>query len=312
MKRLIPIILAAVLVLSACGTASPAETEAPAAETAAFSITDYNGNTVSFEACPTRVAACIASFGEIWLNAGGTLVGVTDDAVSERGIELGPDVTFVGTVKDPNLEMLISLEPEYVILSADTASHADVAKALGEVGIPYGMFHVEYFEDYLALLKSFTDITGRDDLYKQNGTDVGEKIEAVLKDSEKFEGKTALLLRAYSSGWKAKSSETLCGAIIADFGFENIVDKYDTELEEISLEEIAAADPDYIFVTIMGSDVAGTTAMLKEKLESSPVWSALTSVQEGHYFILPQDLFHFKPNARWGESYEYMSELLNK
>ena len=35
-----------------------------------------------------------------------------------------------------------------------------------------------------------------------------------------------------------------------------------------------------------------------------------TAVQEGRVYVLPRDLFHYKPNARWAESYAYLYELL--
>ena len=61
-----------------------------------------------------RVVSLYGSFSEAWLQAGGTLVGVTDDAVNERGLEL-PDAQIIGTNKAPNLELVMALEPDWVI-----------------------------------------------------------------------------------------------------------------------------------------------------------------------------------------------------
>jgi iron complex transport system substrate-binding protein len=33
-------------------------------------------------------------------------------------------------------------------------------------------------------------------------------------------------------------------------------------------------------------------------------------VQNGRYTVLPKDLFHYKPNERWGESYAYLYEII--
>ena len=55
-----------------------------------------------------RVASLYGSFAETWLLAGGTLAGTTEDAVSERGLELGEDVAVVGTVKEPSLEEVLA------------------------------------------------------------------------------------------------------------------------------------------------------------------------------------------------------------
>ena len=320
MKKLtIPALsLSLLLLLGACGTdktvtdttAEPEQQTEQAAEAQAVTITDAAGNELTFEAVPQRVAALSGSFGEIWMNAGGTLVATTKDAVTERELNLAEDVQIVGSIKEPDLEAVLGAEPDFVILSADTGSHIELAATLQQVGIPCGLFKVEYFEDYLGLLENFCAITGRDDLYEKNGLDVQASIEETLSNAPDLEGKTVLLLRAFSSGFKAKNSENMAGTMLEDFGLENILDKYDSLLEEISIEEIITADPDYIFVTTMGSDVQAALDNLDSSLTSNPAWSGLTAIQNGEYFILPQELFHYKPNARWSESYAYLLDLL--
>ena len=80
-------------------------------------------------------------------------------------------------------------------------------------------------------------------------------------------------------------------------------------LEDLSMETILAEDPDYIFVTTMGDSQKAIDA-LKAGIESNPAWGSLSAVQNGRYLILPKDLFHYKPNARWGESYEALLHIL--
>ena len=47
-----------------------------------------------------------------------------------------------------------------------------------------------------------------------------------------------------------------------------------------------------------------------QNVESDPAWSSLTAVKEGRYLFLPQELFHYKPNERWDESYEYLAKII--
>lgn len=62
------------------------------------------------------------------------------------------------------MKLVLFLEPAFVILSAGLTTHQQLAEALERTDIPYGLFHMEFFDDYLFLLKSFTNITGRQDL----------------------------------------------------------------------------------------------------------------------------------------------------
>jgi iron complex transport system substrate-binding protein len=45
-------------------------------------------------------------------------------------------------------------------------------------------------------------------------------------------------------------------------------------------------------------------------LESSPAWRGLSAVKAGRSVVLPKDLFHLKPNARWAESYAILADIL--
>lgn len=67
-------------------------------------------------------------------------------------------------------------------------------------------------------------------------------------------------------------------------------------------------DPDYIFLTAMGSQEASEAYI--DDLFAQDGWRQLTAVAEGNYQFLPREMFHFKPNARWGEAYAYLAQLL--
>lgn len=321
LRNILCVALAA-LMLTACG-AAPAAPEVPADTAAApetpvaresenaapVRFTDALGYEVEL-ASWERVVSLYGSFAETWLLAGGQLVGTTSDAVTERDLDLGDDVAIVGTVKEPNLEEVIAAEPDFVILAADIAPQVDFHAALTEVGIPHAYYRTDTFDEYLAVLGQFCELTGRDDLYEQNGLAVKAQIDSVLKAVEGQPSPTALLIRAFSTGAKAKGDDNLAGVILRDLGADNLVSRYESLLEDISMEEIIAADPEFILITTMGASDQAAMDYMAATFESDPAWAGLTAVKNGHYLLLPRELFHYKPNARWGESYEYLANVL--
>lgn len=318
LKNILCVALAA-LMLTACGAApaAPAPTEAPAITDTADSteaaapvrFTDVLGYEVEL-ASWDRVVSLYGSFAETWLLAGGELIGTTSDAVTERELDLGDDVAIVGTVKEPNLEEVIAAEPDFVILAADIAPQVDFHAALTEAGIPHAYYRTDTFEEYLDMLGQFCELTGRQDLYEQNGIKVKEQIDSVLKAVEGQSAPTVLLIRAFSTGAKAKGDDNLAGVMLSDLGADNLVTRYESLLEDISMEEIIAADPEFILLTTMGSSDQAAMDYMAATFESDPAWAGLTSVKNGHYLLLPRELFHYKPNSRWGESYEYLANVL--
>ncbi len=262
---------------------------------------------------PQRVVSFYGSFAEMWVLAGGTLVGTTDDAITQRELPLGDNVTVIGGTKTPNLELALSLEPDFALLSADTSDHVQAAETLRAAGVPCAFFRVDYLEDYLAAMEICTAITGRSDLYEQNAQRVEQQAQAVIQRVRPRLAQnppTALLIRAYSTGAKAKGMDNLAGVILHELGVKNLVEDHPSLLEELSMEEIIAADPDYIFVTTMGSSSQKALDALRDGIQSNPAWASLSAVQNDRYILLPEDLFHYKPNDRWGESYAYLANIL--
>lgn len=319
MKKRLASLLLALAALTACATApeqpsqpAPAPSAQQDQQSTAYTFTDALGNTVTVDR-PQRVVSFYGSFAEMWVLAGGTLVGTTDDAITQRELPLGDNVTVIGGTKTPNLELALSLEPDFALLSADTSDHVQAAETLRAAGVPCAFFRVDYLEDYLAAMEICTAITGRSDLYEQNAQRVEQQAQAVIQRVRPRltqNPPTALLIRAYSTGAKAKGMDNLAGVILHELGVKNLVEDHPSLLEELSMEEIIAADPDYIFVTTMGSSSQKALDALRDGIQSNPAWASLSAVQNDRYILLPEDLFHYKPNARWGESYAYLANIL--
>ena len=317
MRRLVTV-LAAMLLLTACapggGDASSSIPTASASVEQSIpgtcTFTDSMGNTVELEQPPKRVAALLGSYAETWLLAGGEGVAVTQDAYDERGLELPEDTVNLGANQQPDLEALFAAEPDLVLLTPDLDGQMALRDSLEAAKIPAAWFKVETFDDYLTMLKICTDLTGRSDLYQKNGLDIQRDIDAAIASVPEGEAPTVLLLRAYSSGVRAKNSDNIAGAILKDLGAANIADSDSGLLEDLQMESILAADPEFIFVTTMGASQEAALKSLDELLHSDPAWQTLTAVKEGRVEVLPKDLFHYKPNARWGESYQMLAGLM--
>ena len=274
---------------------------------AALGLADNLGVTLDVQS-PQRVVCLYGSYAEAWTLAGGTLVGVTDDAITERGMTC--DAQIIGTTKSPNLELILSLDPDLVILSADIAAQVAAAETLSAAGIPCAAFRVDPVQEYAQMMDAFSQLTGRRDLYDAQIPPMLAEIDAIIAKAGAQDAPSVLLLRAYSTGVKAKGADNLAGVMLRDLGCDNLAECVPSMLEELTLESIVAAAPDCIFISIMGSNEDAALAALDASWGQNPAWQALRAVSEGRVHVLPKALFHYKPNARWGESYAYLYDLL--
>ena len=312
--------LLSVLLLAGCGAASsaPAPAEPPAApEAAAYAFTDDLGREVALEAAPRRVAALTGSYADIWCTAGGkdTLTASASDAWTDFDLDLSAGVANLGGAMGVGVEERLASGPDLVLASTNIPSNQEMLPALEAAGIDVAFFSVDTFEDYLRMLKVCTELTGCPENYETCGEAVAAEIEAARgRAAEALAGREpekVLYIRAAASVIKPKGSDgTVLGEMLADLGCVNIADGDQSLLETLSMEAILAADPDKIFIVLQGADPEPARAQLEGEVLSNPAWQQLTAVQEGEVYYMDKDLYHLKPNARWGEAYDRLVEIL--
>ena len=305
MRKIIFLLTLCLIFLAGCASQ-------PAPTSGGISFTDDTGAELTVPEKPETVAVLTSSLADLWITAGGN-VDITVGETVERGF-VTKDVILVddGAGKTIDLERLIAAKPDLVLYAADLAGQAECAEALRAAGIPAAGFSVESFGDYLELLKIATTILDTPEAYETYGADVEVRVNALITGAKAREDQPDILfVRAGSSAryTKAKTAENhfVC-AMLKELGTFNIAEKAPILLDGLSTEEILLSNPDFIFYTTMGDGSAGTAYM--ESLVSDPVWSAMTAVKEGRVYLLPKDLFQYKPNSRWDEAYEYLIELL--
>lgn len=315
MKQSLAILLIGIMVI-ACGCAdnvkrTKAETQQKTEKNASYTFTDDLGREVTVNQ-PKRVACLISSFSDIWALAGGVdqIVAATDATWRYLDLPLGEDVVNLGASKELNMEELIACEPDFVLASCGTDRNVELEKSFEQMGINVGYFSVDSFDDYLRVLKICTEITGCVENYEKYGTNVEKQVEKAKERVDRTKP-SVLYVRATGSSCKVKNSkESVLGEMLADLDCVNIADQEESLLEQLSMEKIVEQDPDYIFVILQSVEIQDAEAILESTLLSNPAWQSLTAVKEGHYYVMDSNLYNLKPNARWGEAYEKLADIL--
>ncbi|MBQ3277231.1 MAG: ABC transporter substrate-binding protein [Oscillospiraceae bacterium] len=291
-----------------------AEASAEQAQWQPLTVRDDLDREITLEAPPQRVAVLMGSFAETWLLAGGELIAAPKDAWEDFDLDLGESVLNLGSYQKVSVEALFDLEADLVIASANTKNQVELKDTLENARVNVLYFNVNGFEDYLRMLRVCADITGRDDLYEINGVQIQQQVEqakaAAAAALESREAPRVLFIRTAASGIHVKGSEgTVLGLMLRDLGCVNVADGSDL-LENLSMEKIIEEDPDLIFIVMQGSDQEGARKTLEDSLLSNPAWSGLSAVQAGKLFYMDKQLYHLKPNNRWGISYAELEKLL--
>lgn len=304
---------------SSSASSSSAQSTTPASqietqkEGGAVTFTDSTGTEVTVEN-PQRVVACMGSFAHIWELAGGTLVGASNDAFSDYAVT--SDAQQVGDFSSLDLESILALDPDFVIMTSagsgrpGAASQTELADSLRQAGVTVACFTVTTFDDYLSMLKTCTDITGRADLYQQNGTAVADRIAAIKAQVPQGTAPTVMAGITYSGGMRVQGSKTMVGGIVSELGGTNISDSHPSLISDYSVESVIDADPDVILLVPMGVTDDAAQKSLEQNTAENPAWANLTAVQNDRYRALDPKLFVYKPCENWDQAYQEVFDAL--
>ena len=306
------IVIAVIVVVLLIFISGAVETNMPESSREYFAFTDSEGAIVELSHKPQKTAVLFSSLAECWIEAGGEVYATVGESVERGLVKEGTELVDKGAGKTIDTEKLISLEPDFVICSADIASHRDVASALKKAKIPVALLRMDTFEDYLTILKTLTKITGETENYGKFGENAESEIQHIITEGKRVDNPQILFVRSgssYSSAKAKKADDNFAAKILEDLGCINIADKAETLLDNLSAEVILKENPEYIFISVMG-EYDNSKAYMAELL-SKKEYASLDAVKNGRVYFLPKELFQYKPCGRWAESYRYISAILN-
>ncbi|WP_273320662.1 ABC transporter substrate-binding protein [Vallitalea guaymasensis] len=270
------------------------------------------GNKQTITKNPKKVVVLMNSILDIWYLAGGEAIARVSGSTNVP--EAAKDIEQVGKVNAPSVEKVLSLEPDLVILSSTRSQHVEMEDILKSNNIECAYVDVSNnpYERFNDALRLFTKITGRDDIYDSEVKTLKENVNKICEKAKKEEQPDVFILFGSTKYVKAELSTGLVGNMIEMLGAKNIITDSPVENSskvDFSLEKILEKDPDVILVVTMG-DLEKVKTRINDDLESNEAWATLTAVKEGNVHYLPSDLFHYKPNARYPEAFEYLAKIL--
>ncbi len=311
MKKLFPLFLIATLaglILNACAPTPAVPQEASTPEP--IVVTDALGREVTLPTAPQRIVITgkalfmIADAAYLFPQASERIAGMgyAGQGSSNFIALIDPDYESKTILeRDAGAEQIAALQPDLVMMKSFLAKK--VGAPIEALGIPVIYLDFETPEQYdrdLAILgQVFQDPERAAEVaaYYQNTTDeirqaldgAESKPDVLILYHNTKDGNTAFNVPPET--WMQTRMVSLAGG--NPVWTEANLGKGWTE---VTLEQIAAWDPDQIFIIDYWNDPSETVA----QLQSDPTWSALRAVQEGNLHAFPGDLYSWdQPDPRW-------------
>ncbi|NLG68428.1 MAG: ABC transporter substrate-binding protein, partial [Firmicutes bacterium] len=251
---------------------------APAPPVAAASypteLVDDAGNPVRLEASPQRIVSLVPSLTEAVcaLAACDRLVGVDDYSNYPPQVSALPRL---GGLYDPNVERIVSLDPDLVLLS----KYGRLPQALRQAGLTIFILESETLEDGFRNLRTLGRLLDREERAMRLVESIRQEMQRVA-ELVRASGRSPSVYYEIDPTPYAAGPDSFIGALIERAGGRNVVPAQLGLFPRSSPELVIQADPEVI---VPGDAPYGVTA---RQLAERPGWAALRALREGQVIAL--------------------------
>ena len=301
-KKLLTL-LVALLFLGAC--------QAPTSETVAketVTVTDVIGEQeIPYQ--PERVV--VYDFGMLdTMNALGlseNIIGAATNNVPGYLKDTVSEMENVGTLKEPDMEKLITLAPDLIIISGRLADFSEQLQEIAPV-LQLSVDQTDYWGSVQHNIQVIADVYGVDAEPKM--TELESEIADLKEKTTAFKEEEALLLLVNDGAISAFSSGSRFGQIFDVFGFTPVSAEIETSThgQTIGYEGILEINPDILFVIDRSQAIQVDTAENLQLLDNAFI-TKTNAVQNERIIVLSPDLWYLSGGGL--ESTHLMIEEIN-
>lgn len=282
------LLLAALIATVACRAAPGVRT--------GISVVDDAGDTVRLATPARRVVSLIPASTELLfaLGADSAVVGRTSYCDYPAAAEAVPNL---GDGIKPNIEAVIASHPDLVVLY-NSGQNAAVAGRLRELGVAALRINTDALSSVPRIARMLGRLTGREKAADSLAAVFDTALTSATHPHAARRPKVLLLV------WEQPPMTIGRGSFLSELveraGGENLFADVTSSSGVVSIEAVAARDPDLIFTTVEGPTAFATR----------PEWQVVRAVREHRFLHVTGSEFN-RPSPRAPDAIRQLSAKLN-
>ena len=293
LKKFLSLVLAGVMALSITGCVNQHPEETGSTNTAN-------------ESGEVRLVATSPAVAQICNRLNLDLVGICQ-STSELP-ERYDGVTTVGMAMNPDLEIIKSLDPDYILSPATLQN--DLQPKYASIGVSSLFLNLKSVEGMYASIEGLGEKFGRE----EEAAVMLEEFDSFMTEfAEKNAGKESpkvLVLMGLPGSYIIATDNSYVGSLVKLAGGTNVYGDGDgQEFLFANTEDMKTKEPDVILRAAHGlPDEA--RKMFAEEFSTNDIWQHFKAVQEGRVYDLDSDLFNMSANFSYEEALKALQPML--
>lgn len=290
LKKILSLVLAGVMALSITGCVNQHPEETSSAN----------------ESGEVRLVATSPAVAQICNRLNLDLVGICES--SSDLPERYDGVTTVGMAMNPDLEIIKSLDPDYILSPATLQN--DLQPKYASIGVSSLFLNLKSVEGMYASIEGLGQKFGRE----EEAAVMLEEFDSFMTEfAEKNAGKESpkvLVLMGLPGSYIIATDNSYVGSLVKLAGGTNVYGDGDgQEFLFANTEDMKTKEPDVILRAAHGlPDEA--RKMFAEEFSTNDIWQHFKAVQEGRVYDLDSDLFNMSANFSYEEALKALQPML--
>ena len=213
----------------------------------------------------------------------------------------------VGSPMKPDMEIIKSLNPDYVLSPATLQN--DLEPKYKKAGVQY------YFLDLKSVNGMYKSIVEMGDKFdrKEEAAKLKDEFDAYMVEyKKKNQGKESprvLVLMGLPGSYLVATPKSYVGSLVELAGGQNVFADSNEEFLNVNTEELKKIEPDIILRAAHGVPDE-VVQMFAEEFETNQIWKHFKAVQNGKVYDLDSNLFGMSANFDYPQALESLQPML--
>lgn len=217
-------------------------------------------------------------------------------------------VTTVGMAMNPDLEIIKSLDPDYILSPATLQN--DLQPKYASIGVSSLFLNLKSVEGMYASIEGLGEKFGRE----EEAAVMLEEFDSFMTEfAEKNAGKESpkvLVLMGLPGSYIIATDNSYVGSLVKLAGVTNVYGDGDgQEFLFANTEDMKTKEPDVILRAAHGLPEEARK-MFAEEFSTNDIWQHFKAVQEGRVYDLDSNLFNMSANFSYEEALKALQPML--
>ena len=234
------------------------------------------------------------------------LVGVCSSSISTIP-ERYKDATTVGTAMSPDMEIVASLNPDWIL--SPISLQSDLELKYENIGVDWAFLNLRSVQGMYRSIQELGEIFDREEQADKLVKEFQDFYDEYKKKNEGKDHPKVLILMGLPGSYIIATENSYVGSLVALAGGENVYADTDQEFLTVNTEDMKTKEPD-IILRAAHALPDQVVEMFNEDFKTNDIWKHFDAVKNGRVYDLTYENFGMSATFRYPKALDELQPIL--